>query len=73
MPYVALLFIESSTGSNPFAAIGGIADLSERSGRPTELHRQFRPRRYPWDVRCKLPASVWIASRAPGRPVDWRL
>lgn len=34
LPYVALLYIESSTGGNPFTIIGGIAEHDFRSGRP---------------------------------------
>ncbi len=34
IPYVVLLYIESSTGNNPFAAIGGIAHHDIRDGRP---------------------------------------
>lgn len=34
LPYVALLYMESSTGSNPFAAIGGVAHHDIRNGRP---------------------------------------
>ena len=34
IPYVVLLYIESSTGNNPFAAIGGVAHHDIRDGRP---------------------------------------
>jgi hypothetical protein len=33
VPYVIFLYVESSTGSNPFAAIGGIAHHEMREGR----------------------------------------
>lgn len=34
LPYVALLYVESTTGSNPFAAVGGVDQLVTRNGRP---------------------------------------
>lgn len=34
LPYVMLLYMESSTGSNPFTAVGGFGDHDFRSGRP---------------------------------------
>ncbi|MGZ5010101.1 MAG: O-antigen ligase family protein [Methylobacter sp.] len=34
LPYVALLYVESSTGSNPFTIIGGASEHDFRNGRP---------------------------------------
>lgn len=34
VPYVAMLYIESSTSSNPFSYVGGIVDHDFRNGRP---------------------------------------
>lgn len=34
LPYVLLLYVESSTGSNPFASIGGASEHAFRNGRP---------------------------------------
>lgn len=34
VPYIALLYIESTTGTNPFTAVGGIADHVWRGNRP---------------------------------------